>query len=102
MSRYEKHIFVCNNRRSDDHPRGSCGGKGSDELVQLFRQELAKQGAAGKVRTNKCGCLDACEEGPVVVVYPDAVWYGAVSAEDVSEIVAEHILGGVPVQKRRI
>ena len=102
MSRYDKHVFVCNNNRPDGHPRGSCGGKGSEQLVQLFRQEIAKHGGGGQVRTNKCGCLDACEDGPVVVVYPEAVWYGNVKPEDVDTIVEKHIVGGTPVEERRI
>ena len=52
-----------------------------------------------RVRANKAGCLDQCEKGPSVVVYPDAIWYGGVTEADVNEIVEQHILGGRPVQR---
>ena len=57
---------------------------------------------ARKVRINKSGCLDQCEHGPTVVVYPEAVWYGNVKPEDAEEIVAEHLIGGRPVERLRI
>jgi (2Fe-2S) ferredoxin len=66
-------------------------------------QKLTKEaGLAGKVRINKSGCLDQCEHGPVVVVYPEAVWYGNVRPADAEEIVAEHLVGGRPVERLRI
>jgi (2Fe-2S) ferredoxin len=66
-------------------------------------QLLAKDaGLAGKVRINKAGCLDQCEHGPVVVVYPEAVWYGNVQAADAAAIVKEHLIGGRPVERLRL
>ena len=66
-------------------------------------QQLAKDaGLAGKVRINKSGCLDQCEHGPTVVVYPDAVWYGNVQPEDAEDIVSEHLIAGRPVERLRI
>jgi (2Fe-2S) ferredoxin len=66
-------------------------------------QKLAKAaGLAGRVRINKSGCLDQCEHGPVMVVYPEAVWYGNVRPEDAAEIVTEHLVGGRPVERLRI
>jgi (2Fe-2S) ferredoxin len=66
-------------------------------------QQLAKAaGLGGKVRINKSGCLDQCEHGPTVVVYPDAVWYGNVQPEDATAIVEEHLIGGHPVERLRI
>jgi (2Fe-2S) ferredoxin len=59
-------------------------------------------GLAGRVRINKSLCLDQCEHGPTVVVYPEAVWYGNVKPEDAEEIVAEHLVGGRPVERLRI
>lgn len=56
----------------------------------------------GRVRINKSGCLDQCEHGPTVVVYPEAVWYGGVKPEDAEEIVREHLLGGKPVERLRM
>jgi (2Fe-2S) ferredoxin len=59
-------------------------------------------GLAGRVRINKSGCLDQCEHGPTVVVYPDAVWYGGVKPEDAEEIVSGHLIAGRPVERLRI
>jgi (2Fe-2S) ferredoxin len=55
-----------------------------------------------RVRANQAGCLDVCEFGPAVVVYPEGVWYGRVTPEDVDEIIERHILGGEPVERLRI
>ena len=46
------------------------------------------------VRANKAGCLDQCELGPTVVIYPHGIWYGGVQAEDVTRIIEETIIGG--------
>lgn len=65
--------------------------------------QLAKDaGLAGRVRINKSGCLDQCEHGPMVVVYPEAVWYGNVQPGDADAIVAEHLVGGRPVERLRV
>ena len=71
---FEKHIFVCENLREDGHPRGCCAEKGGAEIRLRFKQEIIEQGLVGKVRANKAGCLDFCEQGPTVVVYPEAIW----------------------------
>ena len=102
MSKFEKHIFVCTNQRDSGHPRGCCDPNASGELHKLFKTAVAKRGLKGRVRANKAGCLDQCEHGPNVVVYPEAVWYGGVTAADVDEIVDEHIVGGKPVERLRI
>jgi len=99
MPKFEKHIFVCINQRPAGHPRGSCDSGGTGELQWIFKQKLAARGLKHKVRANKAGCLDQCEHGPNVVVYPDGVWYGRVTAEDVDEIIESHILGGKPVER---
>lgn len=95
---YTRHIFVCTNRRPPESPKGSCAAKGSEELRLEFKHELDRQGVKD-VRANASGCLDACERGCAVVVYPEGVWYGGVKKEDVAEIVREHIKGGTPVQR---
>jgi (2Fe-2S) ferredoxin len=100
MAKFEKHIFVCMNQREADHPRGSCDPTGEGELQRLFKTKLAKRGIGNAaVRANKCGCLDQCEVGPTVVVYPEAVWYGHVTPADVDEIIESHIMGGQPVER---
>ena len=99
MPKFERHIFVCCNQREPGHPRGCCDPKGQAELQGLFKQKLAQHGLKGKVRANKAGCLDQCEHGPNLVVYPEAVWYGRVTAADVDEIIESHIIGGKPVAR---
>lgn len=102
VRKLKSHIFVCTNERPAGHPRGCCKAKGSEELVQTFKLEVAKAGLAAEVRAQKSGCLDVCEHGPVVVVYPEGVWYGGVQTGDVAEIVTAHIAGGTPVERLRI
>jgi (2Fe-2S) ferredoxin len=67
-----------------------------------LQQGVKSAGLTGRVRINKSGCLDQCEHGPMVVVYPEAVWYGAVRSEDAAEIVNEHLIAGRPVERLRV
>jgi (2Fe-2S) ferredoxin len=100
MPMFERHVFVCENVREKGHPRGSCGEKGGEQIRELFKKSLEKRGLKGRMRANKAGCLDQCEIGPTVVVYPDGVWYGLVrTAEDVEEIVEQHLLHGRVVER---
>ncbi|MGE0614402.1 MAG: ferredoxin [Bacteriovoracia bacterium] len=102
-SQYKAHVFVCMNERPPGHPRGCCKEKGAEALLKTFKEELAKRGVKGDVvRAQKAGCLEVCEAGPSVVVYPDGVWYGFVTPNDVAEIVEKHIVGGQPVDRLRI
>ncbi len=99
MGRFRYHVFVCENRRPPDDPRGSCGAKGSEAVREALKEELRRHGLKGTVRANTSGCLDACAHGPTVVVYPEGVWYGGVRPEDVAEIVERHLVGGEPVAR---
>ena len=102
MSRFRHHVFVCENVRPADDPRGSCGCKGSAKIREALKAELKRRGLKGAVRANGAGCLDACAHGPSMVVYPEGVWYGGVRVEDVPEIVERHLVGGQPVDRLRI
>jgi len=102
MPKFERHIFVCCNQRPPGHPRGCCDPTAQAQLQLVFKQKLAVLGFKNRVRANKSGCLDQCEHGPTVVVYPDAVWYGRVTAADVDEIIESHIIGGKPVERLQI
>jgi (2Fe-2S) ferredoxin len=102
MPVFEHHVFVCSNHRPAGAPRRSCTAEGQSELHARLQQLSREAGLAGKVRINKAGCLDQCEHGPVVVVYPEGVWYGNVSPADAEEIVREHLVGKRPVERLRI
>jgi (2Fe-2S) ferredoxin len=102
MAGFAKHIFVCTNQRPAGHPRGCCDADATGELQRAFKTELAKAGIQGTVRANKASCLDQCEHGPTVVVYPEGVWYGNVTITDVTEIVESHIIGDRPVERLRL
>jgi (2Fe-2S) ferredoxin len=104
LSYYRHHVFFCCNQRPADDPRGCCSAKGSVRVRDYAKQKVKALGLAGrgKVRINQAGCLDRCEEGPVVVVYPDNVWYTYVDEEDVDEIISEHLANGRIVERLRI
>ena len=99
MSRYQRHIFICTNKREPGHPKGCCSEKGSEDLRRIFKQQLKERGLSLQVRANVSGCLDACEFGPTVVVYPEGIWYGGVRPEDVPEIIDQHIIGGRVIER---
>jgi (2Fe-2S) ferredoxin len=102
MKRFEKHIFVCENVRPSEDPKGCCSAKGSLEIRALLKKRIKELGLKTKVRANSSGCLDACEFGPSIVVYPEEIWYGGVTIDDVEEIVQEHILNDKPVERLKI
>lgn len=102
MGPFDKHVFVCTNQRPPDHPRGCCDPTDCGDLHRAFKKAVAGRGLRARVRANRAGCLDQCEHGPTVVVYPDGVWYGPVSEGDVDEIVESHLVGGQPVERLRL
>jgi (2Fe-2S) ferredoxin len=102
LASFEHHVFVCGNVREPGSARGSCTTDGKSELLPLFQAAVKDAGIKGRVRINKAGCLDQCEHGPTVVVYPEAVWYGRVTPADVGEIVQSHLVGGAPVERLRL
>jgi (2Fe-2S) ferredoxin len=102
MPKFERHIFICGNVQPAGHPRGCCDPSGRAELQKRFKQKLAELGLKGKVRANQAGCLDQCEHGPNVVIYPEGVWYGGVTLADVNEIVESHVVAGQPVRRLMI
>ncbi len=99
MAKFERHIFICTNRRLPENPRGCCDPEGLGDLQLSFKQELAARGLNSRVRANRAGCLDQCEHGPTVVIYPESVWYGGVKPEDVVEIIESHIIKLKPVER---
>ena len=100
---YSIHVFVCENQREPGHHRGSCADKGSRELRGWFKDLMREHGVLKPLgRANRAGCLNYCELGPTVVVYPQGVWYSVKTKEDVEEIVLSHFKGGKPVERLRI
>lgn len=87
---YKKHIFICTNQRSAG-ARPSCGEEHGLQLVAAFKKQIYDRGLSVGIRAQKAGCLDVCELGPSVVVYPEGVFYGGVQIQDVQEIVTEHL-----------
>ncbi len=102
MPAFERHLFVCTNDRAEGHPRGCCKSRGADAVRDRLKALVAARGLKGRVRVNAAGCLDQCEHGVTIVVYPEAVWYGFVTMEDVEEIVDSHLVGGRPVDRLRL
>ncbi len=102
MSFYKHHVFFCLNKR--DPPRECCANRGAAQMREYAKKrvkELELSGP-GKVRINEAGCLDRCEEGPVIVVYPEGVWYTYVDKQDIDEIIDEHLVKGNVVERLRI
>ncbi len=87
MPKFTSHIFVC-------CKSGSCDKDGKEKLRSKFKKELKHRGLTPLVRANTSGCLDQCDLGPTVVIYPQAIWYGHVTEDDVSRIIEETIIGG--------
>ena len=102
MPPFERHVFVCANAREPGHVRGCCQSKNAASILEMLKMQCAMKGLVGKLRINQAGCLDQCEHGPAIVVYPEAVWYGFVRPEDVEEIVQSHLVEGTPVERLKL
>lgn len=98
MAGFKRHVFVCLNEREAAHPRGCCKHRGSEAVFKLLKDGTAKAGLADEVRINRAGCMEHCEYGPSVVIYPEAVWYRVSSVEDAEKILREHVIGGKVVE----
>jgi (2Fe-2S) ferredoxin len=99
MSWYDIHLFVCTNERAEDHPRPSCGRQGGAAIREAFARAFRAHGVSN-ARANKAGCMERCEEGPCVVVYPEGVWYRIENPEqDAEAIVREHLVDGRVVER---
>lgn len=90
---FQAHVFVCCNRRPDGHRRGSCAARGSEALRDYMKVRAKELGLAG-VRINQAGCLDRCEFGPALVIYPEGIWYSPQTREDVDAILQAHLVKG--------
>ncbi|HVA99518.1 MAG TPA: (2Fe-2S) ferredoxin domain-containing protein [Bacteroidia bacterium] len=97
--KFDKHIFICTNQRAVGAEKKSCGEAQGLELVTAFKTALKEKNLPIKVRAQKAGCLDICNYGPTLVVYPEGVFYVNVQLSDVSEIIEEHIIHNRPVTR---
>ena len=98
---YQHHVFICENLRDPEHARGCCKAKGSGELRDYLKQRVKELGLNGKskIRINSAGCLDRCELGPVLVIYPEECWYHFQTKADIDEILQRHLIDGEPVER---
>ncbi|MFN3230639.1 MAG: (2Fe-2S) ferredoxin domain-containing protein [Alphaproteobacteria bacterium] len=95
---YETHVFCCVNQRRDGHPRGCCAEKGSGALRDYMKAR-GKALKLKKVRINQAGCLDRCELGPTLVIYPEGTWYHYRNEADIDEILERHVMKGEQVDR---
>jgi (2Fe-2S) ferredoxin len=98
---YRQHIFCCTNRREPGHKRGCCAEKDADGLRDYMKARVKELGLA-KMRVNNTGCLDRCELGPCMVIYPEGVWYSCKTKADIDEVIAEHLQNGRVVEHLRL
>jgi vanillate O-demethylase ferredoxin subunit len=95
---YQTHVFCCENVRPPDHPRSCCSARGSVEL-RNYMKTRAKQLGIENIRINGAGCLERCELGPTLVIYPEGAWYRFDTEEDIDEILERHIINGERVER---
>lgn len=96
---YDKHIFICVNQREPGAARRSCGEAHGLEIVDAFKKKLKELNLPIRLRAQKAGCLDICDFGQTVAIYPDGVFYVGVQQSDVDEIIEEHIIHNRPVER---
>jgi (2Fe-2S) ferredoxin len=99
MSYYKYHVFFCVNQRAEGE--GCCANFGSQQMRDYAKDKLKQLGmhGEGQVRVNMAGCLGRCEQGPVIVVYPQETWYTFVDEEDIDEIIESHLMNGTIVER---
>jgi len=101
MSRFKKHIFICTNLR-ENNLASCCHPKGGLEVQRRFKQRIKELNTHTDIRVNKSGCLDACEQGVTLVIYPQQIWYGGVTVDDVDEIIEKSVLGDEIIERLKI
>lgn len=102
MSHYQHHVFFCLNRREDGG--ACCCDHGAEAMFEYAKKQANKLGlhGEGKSRINRAGCMDRCNEGPVLVVYPEGIWYTYIDQADIDEIIESHLVNGKLVERLKI
>jgi (2Fe-2S) ferredoxin len=103
MSHFDKHVFFCVNQRAAGED--CCANFGSQKMRDFVKDKVKAQGLdreGNRIRINSAGCLGRCEEGPVLVVYPEEVWYTYVDQSDLDEIIDSHLKNGRVVERLKI
>lgn len=98
---FQHHVFCCTNKREPGHKRGCCAEKGAEELRDYMKARVKELGIKG-VRVNTAGCLDRCELGPCMVIYPQGTWYACKTKEDVDAVISQHLQGGKVVERVKL
>ncbi len=95
---FKHHVFICSQQRPPMHPRGSCGAAGAMPLIERLGGKMQALGNPEAALT-VTGCMGFCQAGPIIVVYPEGIWYAPKTSEDIDEIVASHLREGTPVER---
>ena len=98
---FKKHIFFCTNERPKGHERGCCKEKGAEPLRNYMKARIKELGIEN-MRVNTAGCLDRCELGPTMVIYPEGVWYSCKTREDIDEVIERHLQRGEIVTQLKL
>ena len=99
MQKPKYHVFVCTSSRVNGQCKGFCASKDSVDIVNAFMQEIQDRDLQDDVMVTNTGCFGICSKGPIVVVYPENIWYGSVNVDDVTEIVESHFEEGNVVKR---
>ena len=102
MTSPKYHIFVCASCRINGTQKGFCHSKGSVSLISRFMEEIEERDLSSDVMVTNTGCFGICDRGPIVVIYPEGIWYGNVTEDDVETIMEQHIEGGQIVKELQI
>jgi len=102
MKKPEYHVFVCTSSRINGTQKGYCHSNASSEIVTNFLESIEENDISDKVMVTNTGCLGLCNDGPIVIVYPEGTWYGKVTPDDVDEIVESHLINGEIVKRLEI
>lgn len=95
---FETHVFCCVNERPAGNKRGCCKSRGAEPL-RNYMKARAKELGLDNIRINQSGCLDRCELGPTMVIYPEGIWYSYHSVADAEEIIQRHLIQGERVER---